>query len=192
MRQRAIVTGTATAALFEQFVLPHLDAAYNLARWMTTNSHDADDVVQEACLRAFRHIETFRGGNARAWLLSIVRNTCYSWLKRNRSPLMQEFDERTCGTEDGDDDAATSSAFADPQLLLQQRADGLRLNQAIEGLPLAFREVLVLRELEELSYREIADVVDIPVGTVMSRLARGRKLLQAALLSAETRSESRS
>ncbi len=178
------MTDPAKIRRFEQSVLPHLDAAYNLARWLTCNAHDAEDVVQEACLRALKFIDGFRGGNIRSWLLTIVRNTCYTWLKQNRpSGVILGFDEEIYGVEGKD---VMPGLFAapenDPEVLLLQRVAEKRLNQAISGLPLEFREVLILRELEDLSYKEIAGIVNIPMGTVMSRLARARRLLQRALV----------
>jgi RNA polymerase sigma factor (sigma-70 family) len=162
-------------ARFEQAVLPHLDAAYNLARWLTRNDHDAQDVVQEAYLRAFRFWEGYHGGDARAWLLAIVRNTCFTWMQQNRAPgAMTTFDEEVHSEES---DAAT------PETLLLQSADQALVRQALEELPVHFREVLVLRELEGLSYKEIADVAGIPLGTVMSSLARARKRLRESLAS---------
>ena len=153
-------------------MLPLLPSAYNLARWLTRNDHDAEDVVQEAFLRAFRFFPSYRGGDARAWLLAIVRNACWTWLRVNRSR------EVATALEDADEpvDAAVS---AEEDLV--RRADGARLRHALEELPPEFREVTVLRELEELSYREIAEVAGIPIGTVMSRLARARRRLQTAL-----------
>ena len=160
---------------FEQKVLPHLDAAYNLARWLTRNDHDAEDVVQEAYERALKFFDGFHGDSARPWLLTIVRHTCYTWLQRNRpKEVTQVFDDET-SVENGEPSAST------PETLLLQNADRDRLNLAIEALPLAFREVLILRELEDLAYKEIATITDIPLGTVMSRLARARKLLRLSL-----------
>src|SRR6266550_2866630 len=158
---------------FEEAVLPHLRAAYNLARWLTRDETDAEDVVQEAYLRAYKHFESFQGGDGRPWLLAIVRNTCYTWMQHNRSPelsvpLDDELDE-------------IESKDLNPEALLVQRADTQMVRQALEELPVEFREVLVLRELEEMSYRDIASITDLPLGTVMSRLARGRKRLQQAL-----------
>ncbi len=159
---------------FEQVVLPHMDAAYNLARWLTHNDQDAQDVVQEAYLRAFRFFEGFRGGDSRTWLLAIVRNTCFTWLQQNRAPgPTAEFDEETHSAE---------SAAATPETLLLQTANTELVRQALEELPAQFREVLVLRELEGLSYKEIADVAGIPIGTVMSSLARARKRLRESLV----------
>jgi RNA polymerase sigma-70 factor (ECF subfamily) len=160
-------------ARFDALVMPHLDAAYNLARWLTGNEHDAQDVTQEACLRAFKFLDGFRGGNSRSWLLSIVRNTGYTWLKRNRrSDLSTSIDEQMETLED------TSVV---PDRLLFREDDHELLQRALEELPPEFREVLILRELEELSYKEIALITQLPIGTVMSRLARGRKQLEQHL-----------
>ncbi len=151
------------AERFEQVILPHLDAAYNLARWLTQNEHDAEDVVQESYLRAFQFFDGFRGDEGRAWLLSIVRNTCYTWLRKNRKTT-EPFDEEI----HGGDDTTT------PETAALESADRRTLQSALEELPLPFREVLVLRELEGLSYGEIAAIAGNPAGTVMSRLARAR------------------
>ena len=155
---------------FEQTVLPHLDAAYNLARWLTRNEHDAEDAVQEAYLRGFRSFGGFRGTDGRGWLLTIVRNTCYTWLRRNRAEqLSTPFDEEIHCEE---------AASPNPEELLLRNADRQRLQDALEELPVEFREALVLREIEGLSYKEIANVSGVPVGTVMSRLARARDRLK--------------
>jgi RNA polymerase sigma-70 factor, ECF subfamily len=160
-------------ASFEEAVLPHLGAAYNLARWLTRNDTDAEDVVQESYLRAFKFFGGFHGEDGRSWLLAIVRNTGYTWMQRNRSPeLSVPLDDELHEIESTD---------LNPEALLLQSADTQMVRQALEDLPVEFREVLVLRELEEMSYREIASVTDLPPGTVMSRLARGRKRLQLAL-----------
>jgi RNA polymerase sigma-70 factor (ECF subfamily) len=158
---------------FEQAVLPHLDAAYNLARWITRNAQDAEDVVQEAYLRAFRFFGGFRGGNARSWLLKIVRNTCYTWLHQNRAQQ-----PTTAFDEELHTDMTESKS---PETLLLRNADCQLLNQALQELPPVLREVLVLLELEGLSYKEIAEVLDIPIGTVMSRLARSRHRLRESM-----------
>ena len=165
-----------TRRRFEVLALPHLDAAYNLARWLTHNDHDAQDVVQEAFERAMRYIGTFRGDNARAWLLQTVRNTCFTWMKENR-PAERMF------LDDTDDDAHELAAPAadEPPALAMRKADRQQINQIIANLPIVYREVLVLRELEELAYNDIARIADIPVGTVMSRLARARGLMREAL-----------
>ena len=160
-------------ASFEEAVLPHLDAAYNLARWLTRNDTDAEDVVQEAYLRAFRFFGGFHVADGRSWLLAIVRNTCYTWMQHNRSPeLANPLDDELPEIE---------STELNPEALLLQSADAQMVRRAVEELPLEFREVLVLREFEEMSYREIASITDLPLGTVMSRLARGRKQLRLAL-----------
>jgi len=158
---------------FEEAMLPHLAAAYNLARWLTRNGPDAEDLVQDAYLRALKAFDGFRGDNGRAWLLRIVRNTCYTWLQENRvQELATAFDEEVHATEDGS---------TNPETLLLRSADKQFLKEALEKLPLEFREVIVLRELEGLSYKEIAELAGIPVGTVMSRLARARERLQELL-----------
>jgi RNA polymerase sigma-70 factor (ECF subfamily) len=153
---------------FERLVLPHLDAAYNLARWITRNNHDAEDVVQEAVLRAYRFFDGLRG-EAKPWLLAIVRNSCLSWLQVNRPADLAGFDDRVVEAQPSDE--------AGPEEQAMRATDRRMLNEAIAALPAQFREVLVLRELEDLSYREIARVADVPIGTVMSRLARARRLL---------------
>jgi RNA polymerase sigma factor (sigma-70 family) len=160
---------------FETTVLPHLDAAYNLARWLTRNDHDADDIVQEAYLRAFKFFGGFYGIDARAWLLAVVRNTCYTWLKqRNRRETGASFDEEL---HSGAGDAYN------PEKLALQHADRQLLRDALEDLPVEYREVIVLRELEGFSYKDIAVIADIPLGTVMSRLTRARKRLEKHLAS---------
>ena len=161
---------------FELLAMPHLDAAYNLARWLTHDDHDAQDVVQEALMRAMRYIHGLRGDGARAWLLQIVRHTCYSWLKENRpveKVVLDDFDEAW------QDIAAPSTE--EPPAIAMRRADKDQVNAAIADLPVAYREVLVLRELEDLSYADIARIAEIPVGTVMSRLSRARGLMRVAL-----------
>jgi RNA polymerase sigma-70 factor (ECF subfamily) len=156
---------------FEQTVLPHLDAAYNLARWLTRNDTDAEDVVQEAYLRAFKFFGGFHGDNSRAWLLKIVRNSCYTWLQQHRvHELATEFDE-----------TLHSGESETPELLVLQTVNTQVLKRALEALPPEFREAVILRELEGFSYKEIASIAEVPVGTVMSRLARARKRLQQGL-----------
>jgi RNA polymerase sigma-70 factor (ECF subfamily) len=158
---------------FEEIALPHFAAAYNLARWLVHNPPDAEDLVQEAFLRAFKSFSGYYGGNVRAWLLTIVRNTCYTWLQQNKALRLTE------PIEDRIDEVGLD--FADPEVLFQQSMDTQLVRQALQELPLEFREVVVLREMEGCSYKEIANVVDLPLGTVMSRLARGRKRLQVLL-----------
>jgi RNA polymerase sigma factor (sigma-70 family) len=160
---------------FEEATLPHLRAAYNLARWLTRNAADADDVVQEAYLRAYKHFGSFHGGDGRPWLLAIVRNTCYTWMQHNRSP------EFTIALDD--EMYEIESQDLNPEALLLQSAGTQIVRQALQNLPVEFREVIVLRELEGLSYKQIAEVAEIPLGTVMSRLARARKRLQESLAS---------
>lgn len=157
--------------------MPHLGAGYNLARWLARNDHDANDIVQEAYLRAVRSFDRFRGGDPRAWILTIVRNTCYSWLEKNRAPgaaLTGDADERAL-------DVAADPA-TQPEVQVLRAADRHLVRDALDSLPAEFREVLVLRELESFSYKEIADIIDVPLGTVMSRLARARARLQECLL----------
>nr|WP_025599709.1 RNA polymerase sigma factor [Burkholderia sp. WSM2230] len=163
---------------FQQLALPHLDAAYNLARWLCGNRNDADDVVQEAFMRAFRFFDTFRGDSARPWLLAIVRRTWYTeWRRRASAHETLEFDD----TMDDATFDGWSAGGADPQALLIRDEDTKRVHEALALLPVEYREVLILRELEEMGYREIAQVADVPIGTVMSRLARGRRKLAALL-----------
>jgi RNA polymerase sigma-70 factor, ECF subfamily len=158
---------------FEQLVLPHLDAAYNLARWLLRSPADAEDVAQEAMLRSYKFFPSFHGGDARAWLLQIVRNTCYSWMEKNsREGNMTEFDEEFHGP-----------ASPTPEEAAIASQDRARLTRALESLSPRSREVLVLRELEGCSYKEIAAITSIPIGTVMSSLSRARRQLLSALVS---------
>jgi RNA polymerase sigma-70 factor (ECF subfamily) len=157
---------------FEEVVLPHLDAAYRLARWMMRNDPDAEDVVQEASLRAIRYFRTFAGGNGRAWFLRIVRNTCHGWRGRSFQAVTDPFDE---------DQHSNTSPMSDPEKLLLQTADVALIQCVLASMPNRFRELLVLRELEGLSYRELADVMSIPIGTVMSSLSRARQAFRVAL-----------
>ncbi len=170
------------AEQFQRAVLPHLNAAYNLARWLCRNDHDAEDIVQEATLRAFRFFDGFHGEDARAWLLAIVRNTTYTWLQQNRGHESNtSFDEEFHSLQEGGSVTLLNQADSNPEAILARDDDRGLVNRALEMLPVEFREVLVLRELEELSYKEISEVAGIPMGTVMSRLARARRLLGECL-----------
>jgi RNA polymerase sigma-70 factor (ECF subfamily) len=156
--------------LFEECILPHLNAAYNLARWLTRNEHDAQDVVQESYLRAFRFFDGYRGGDGKSWLMAVVRNTCATWRRHESRDLSSEpFDEMAHS-------ANRQTQNQEEKLVDSSRMSVLR--NCIERLPVEFREVIVLRELEEMSYREISEVASLPVGTVMSRLSRARKRLE--------------
>jgi RNA polymerase sigma-70 factor (ECF subfamily) len=161
-----------TAPNFDEVVVPHLDAAYRLARWLIANEHDAEDVVQEACLRALRYFRTFSGGNSRAWFLRIVRNTCYGWHSRGRQLVTDVFDE---------EQHSGTRPTVDPETLTLQAANAALIERTLRELPARFRELLVLRELEGLSYQELADVLGIPIGSVMSGLSRARQAFRRAL-----------
>jgi RNA polymerase sigma-70 factor, ECF subfamily len=166
---------------FEKTILPHLDAAYNLARWLTGNEHDARDMVQEACLRAFKFFSGFRGGDARSWLLTIVRNTVYSWLqRRHKGEHVFQPEEEMEKFED---------VSANPDQMFARNANIEAVRAAIAQLPPEFREAVVLREMENYSYKEIADITGAQIGTVMSRLARGRRQLHRILCQSEDTSE---
>jgi RNA polymerase sigma-70 factor, ECF subfamily len=168
---------TQTNQRFETEVLPLLDAAYSLARWLVRDEHVAEDVVQDAYLRAFRYFGSFRGGDPRPWLLGIVRNCCYSWFVQQKRAA--EFE---CDVEDADAPSLDGlNRPQTPETLLMQKVERAQVTAAIAGLAVAFREVLVLREIEELSYDDIARILDIPKGTVMSRLSRARRQLQQTL-----------
>jgi RNA polymerase sigma factor (sigma-70 family) len=165
---------------FQRLAVPHLRSAYQLARWLTRSDHDAEDVMQEAYLRAFKYFDGFHGTDARTWLLSIVRNTYCTW--RERQPARPEPDLVARAQSDADHDGLFFDAADDrepsPDARLMHEADQRSVDEAIGDLPLEFREVVVLREIEELAYKQIAAVLDVPIGTVMSRLARGRELLR--------------
>jgi RNA polymerase sigma-70 factor (ECF subfamily) len=166
---------------FEEVVLPHLDAAYNLARWLVRKPQDAEDIVQEAYLRAFKFFGGYQGGDARSWVLKIVRNTSYSFLEKNRPvELAEEFDEKV-------HTAVVEQPGAEAALL--QSADSRMLREALDELPVNFREVIVLRELEGMSYKEIAEVKGVPMGTVMSSLARARTQLREQLIRLRSKEE---
>jgi RNA polymerase sigma-70 factor (ECF subfamily) len=172
MINRPPTTAPASGETFDDIVLPHLDAAHRLARWLMGNEHDAEDVVQEASLRAFRYFRTFAGGNGRAWFLRIVRNTSTSWRSRSFQAATDPFDEEEHSGE---------QSASDPETLMLQVDDGTLIERAMGRLPDRFRELLVLRELNGLTYRELADTMDIPIGSVMSGLSRARQALRGAL-----------
>jgi RNA polymerase sigma factor (sigma-70 family) len=161
---------------FEQTILPHLDAAYNLARWLMRDENEAADAVQDACLRALRFLGGLRGDDGRSWLLAIVRNACYSRLKRS---VIRETE-----TEFDDEVHSPEMISTNPEVLLERSRESETLRRALEELPEEFREVIVMRELEGMSYKQIAQVVGVPIGTIMSRLARARKRLQRTLTAA--------
>lgn len=167
---------------FGEVVLPHLDDALTLARWLTGSITDAEDVVQEACLRAFRGIGGFSGVNPRAWLLTIVRHAAYTWLGKNRSgSLLMVDDLEAVERKQASAGALSGQGPETPEAALIAKADAARLEAAIAELPVPFRETLVLRDVQGLDYREIAEVTGVPIGTVMSRLARARGRLIARL-----------
>lgn len=171
---------------FRAMVLPHLDSAFNLARWLTRSSQDAEDIVQEAYLRAFKFFDSFHGEDGRAWLLGIVRNTFYTWYQQIKAQSQTtRFEEELHGAHLED---AADAHEHDPEAQLIRKDDRRELQRALEGLSVEFREVIVMRELEDLSYKQIAGIVGIPIGTVMSRLGRGRKQL-AEILAAANRGE---
>jgi RNA polymerase sigma-70 factor, ECF subfamily len=167
---------------FESSVSPHMDAAYNLARWLTRNDHDAEDVVQEALLRAFKFYDGFRGPDARSWILKIVRNTCFTWLQANRPTeiITTDVDELSAISAL----LSCSSSIDDPETAALRKTEADQVDEAIASISPTFREIIVLREIEGLSYKEIASVIDAPIGTVMSRLARARTEMRRALIRA--------
>ena len=167
------MSGQSASERFREVVLPHLPDALSLARWLTGNVPDAEDVVQEACLKAHAGIGTYAGGNARAWLLTIVRHTTYTWLAKNRPRNLVAVG----GLSDLDELGGAPDEAGTPETALLEKVDKAALEAAIAALPLAFREVVVLRDVNGLGYREIAAMLDVPIGTVMSRLARGRGTL---------------
>jgi RNA polymerase sigma-70 factor, ECF subfamily len=173
------MVGEDNKARFDTLVAPHLTEALALARWLASNRADAEDIVQEACLRAFRAIDSFSGGSSRAWVLTIVRRAAYSWLSKNRAPPVLAVDdlnprERTWAEYGGDAEATNRTT---PEAELIAKSDAARLEAAIAALPVEFRETFVLRDIQGLDYREIAEVTGTPLGTVMSRLARARRRL---------------
>ena len=175
------MTDESQSRRFQEIALPHLDAAYNLARWLARNDADAQDIVQEAFLRAFRSFAGFRGTSARPWLLAIVRNTCYTWLRQHRrSQLEVPYDDEVASDE-AEGQPYPMETDANPESILAASEERQLFDAALEKLPVEFREAVILRDVEELSYKEIAAVAAIPIGTVMSRLARGRRMLYAEL-----------
>lgn len=158
---------------FEESLLPHLNAAYNLARWIMGSDQDAEDMVQEAYLRAYKYFTGYQGGNSRSWLLTIVRNTCYTWLRQNRTQVLS--------VDLNDEVYSSESDTLDPEIMFQHSLNHQLVRSALEKLTVEFRELIILRELEGMSYKEIAHITGIPIGTVMSRLARGRQRLKESL-----------
>jgi RNA polymerase sigma-70 factor, ECF subfamily len=172
---------------FERLALPHLDATYNLARWLTGKASDAEDLVQETYLRAYRYFDSFQGGDMRVWLLTILRNSFATWAREHRGGRINYVAELPAEDLASPHAPLWASPASDPDAIISSRADGRQLNAVMERLPPDFREVLLLREVEELSYREIAEITGVPVGTVMSRLARARAALRRHWFAAEAR-----
>jgi RNA polymerase sigma-70 factor, ECF subfamily len=172
---------------FELLALPHLDAAFNLARWLAGNTTDAEDVVQDAYMRAYRYFDAFQGGNFRVWLLTIVRNAFITWVKENRSSRMVFVPDTSVAETADVEETMWASRPRDPEALLMESIDSQTLSRLMEQLPAEYREVLLLREVEELAYKEIVEVTGVPIGTVMSRLSRARLSLRKLWLAqAET------
>jgi RNA polymerase sigma-70 factor (ECF subfamily) len=185
-RGHFLLTDRQRTARFEEQVLAHLDSAYNLARWITRDAVTAKDAVQDGCLRAFRAFDQMQGPNARSWFLAVIRNTCIDLLREQRvRAVEEEYDEDLHGSGI----APERGGSITPEDIAARASDARWLRECIDALPREYREVIVLRELEELSYKEISAIVDIPIGTVMSRLARGRDLLQQRMLFAKERSQ---
>ena len=181
MQIRPTVDPERAAQLFRQIVLPHLGDGLALARWLAGNPSDAEDIVQDASLRALRAIDGYRGGNARAWLLTIVRNTAFSWLAKQRSASLVMVGDLADVDDVAAEATATDTSQPTPESELIRRADRQAVANAIAALSLPMREVVVLRDINDFSYKEIADMLDLPIGTVMSRLSRGRQQLAALL-----------
>ena len=177
------MTASTKEQRFQVMLLPHLNSAFNLARWLTRSHHDAEDVVQEAYLRAFKFFDSFHGEDGRVWLLGIVRNTFYTWYQQNKTQAQNTPFEEELHSIKIEDDAIAQSAGNNPEALLMQKDSQRQMQQALESLSVEFREVMVMRELEELSYKQIAGIIGTPIGTVMSRLGRGRKQLAEILAS---------
>jgi RNA polymerase sigma factor (sigma-70 family) len=183
-RSRLVMNEETKARQFRDVALPHLDAAYNLARWLTRNAQDADDVVQDAYMRAYQFFDGFRGTNPRAWILAIVRNSYYAWTRKTRAQAAVRLHATPAGAADNENDVQEielpDPGHEDAETALIRKAEADTLHALIAALPVAFRETLVLREMEELPYQQIAEITGAPIGTVMSRLARARGLLQKA------------
>jgi RNA polymerase sigma-70 factor (ECF subfamily) len=177
-----IVQNKDERAVFDEVFLPHMAEAYRLARWLTGNSYDAEDVVQDAALRAFRGIKSFGAVNARAWSLTIVRNTAYSWLTKNRPKAVVFTDDLSVAEQrELEHEGPQGKRIETPEEIALLKADANDVQRALVQLPTHFREVIVLREMNQLNYRDIAEITNVPIGTVMSRLSRGRQLLIALL-----------
>jgi RNA polymerase sigma-70 factor, ECF subfamily len=177
-----IVQNKDERAVFDEVFLPHMAEAYRLAQWLTGNAYDAEDVVQDAALRAFRGIKSFGAVNARAWSLTIVRNTAYSWLMKNRPKAVVFTDDLShAEQQELEHEGPHGTRIETPEEIALFKADAEDVQQALAKLPAQFREVIVLREINQLNYRDIAEITNVPIGTVMSRLSRGRQLLIARL-----------
>jgi RNA polymerase sigma factor (sigma-70 family) len=177
-----IVQNKDERAVFDEVFLPHMAEAYRLAQWLTGNAYDAEDVVQDAALRAFRGIKSFGAVNARAWSLTIVRNTAYSWLVKNRPKAVVFTDDLSAAEQQElEHEGSHGTRIETPEEIALFKADGEDVQRALAKLPAQFREVIVLREINQLNYRDIAEITNVPMGTVMSRLSRGRQLLIALL-----------
>jgi RNA polymerase sigma-70 factor (ECF subfamily) len=176
-----IVQNKDERAVFDEVFLPHMAEAYRLAQWLTGNAYDAEDVVQDAALRAFRGIKNFGAVNARAWSLTIVRNTAYSWLMKNRPKAVVFTDDLSVSEQQELEQGPQGTRIETPEGIALFKADAEEVQQALAQLPAHFREVIVLREINQLNYRDIAEITNVPIGTVMSRLSRGRQQLIALL-----------
>jgi RNA polymerase sigma factor (sigma-70 family) len=173
-----IVQNKDDRAMFDEVFLPHMAEAYRLAQWLTGNAYDAEDVVQDAALRAFRGIKSFGAVNARAWSLTIVRNTAYSWLLKNKSKAVVFTDDLSpAEQQELEHEGLHGARVETPEEIALFKADAEDVQRALAQLPAHFREVIVLREINQLNYRDIAEITNVPIGTVMSRLSRGRQLL---------------
>jgi RNA polymerase sigma factor (sigma-70 family) len=178
----SVVQNKDERAMFDEIFLPHMAESYRLAQWLTGNSSDAEDVVQDAALRAFRGIKSFGAVNARAWSLTIVRNTAYSWLMKNKSKAVVFTEDLSpLEQQELEHEGPHGTRVETPEEIALFKADAEEVQYALAQLPPQFREVIVLREMNQLNYRDIAEITNVPIGTVMSRLSRGRQLLIALL-----------